>query len=89
MSNRRKHIRQAGVFQYIRRRKSKDPHALLNQPPVANGVVPNPVRVIMTRSVNLDRKSRRRTIEIEHVWPDRMLAAEAEPIKATSAKRLP
>ncbi len=66
-------------FQHLSRRYPHDGNPLLRQPRVALQISHRPVAPVMGNPVDLDAQLGLGAIEIQHIGPDRMLAAEFYP----------
>ena len=51
-------------------------HAACLKPSVAADIALRPIAHVVTYPIDLDREARFRAIEIEHIWPDRMLTTK-------------
>ena len=67
---------QSFAAQYLAGSNAQHFNVVVRKPTVAALIVPSLLLVIVRRTVDLDRKPRGGTIEIENVGPDRMLPPE-------------
>jgi hypothetical protein len=64
-------------------------HAMRLKPSIAAGVALRPIAHVVTDSINLDREPRLRSKEIEHIWPDWMLATKHRLSRHALAQSIP
>jgi hypothetical protein len=70
----RQDIFQALIIQNICRRNAKHSNSFSRQPTITAFIMLRLLLVIMQGPIYLNRQSGRRTIKIQNVWPNRMLA---------------
>ncbi len=76
------------IMEYVTNGKAQNLETLLSQPSVTAGVMLGPSIHPVTFAVNFDHQPCRRTVEIDDIRRERMLATELQPI-GSFAKHLP
>jgi hypothetical protein len=69
--------------------EAQDSDSSLSKPAITRSVVCGPICEIVCASIDLDTEMFRSAIGIQDVRPDRMLAAEAEPVQSAAPKTIP
>jgi hypothetical protein len=67
------------VRKHALRRNMHDAKAIFPKKGVPRRIAIRPTGAIMRFAVNLDDGLHRRTVKIDNIWPNRMLAPEFEP----------
>ncbi len=68
------------IAKHVTRRDPQNRNAVLSQKRIAPGIPLRSVATPMHLAVNFDRQPRRRTVEVQHIRPRRMLSAKPQPL---------